>query len=139
MASAQETVARLMARDPVVRSLGLKLVDCGAGRVTLALDVGPEHLNFNGTCHGGIVFTLADTAFGLAANSHGVVSPGIGANIAYHAPAEEGGRLTAEARETARSKRLASYSVEVRREGGGLVASFTGTVYVTADRHDADS
>ncbi|MDP6706363.1 MAG: hotdog fold thioesterase [Alphaproteobacteria bacterium] len=128
-----------MARDPVIDSLELKLVDCDAGQVTLALDVAREHLNFNGTCHGGLVFTLADTAFGLAANSHGIVAPGISANIAYHAPAAAGRRLTAVARETARSKRLASYAVEVRRDDGGLVASFTGTVYITTDRHEADS
>jgi len=138
MPSSTDTVAALFAKDPAVRQLGLELIDSGPGTATLALTVKESHLNFNGTCHGGIVFALADSAFGLAANSHGIVAAGINANIAYHAATRLGDRLIARARETARSNRLASYIVEVLRDESQVVATFSGTVYITADEHDID-
>ena len=138
MPSSNDTVAALFAKDPAVRQLGLELIDSGIGTATLALTVTEGHLNFNGTCHGGIVFALADSAFGLAANSHGTVAAGINANIAYHSATRLGDRLVARARETARSNRLASYIVEVRRNESQVVATFSGTVFITADQHDID-
>ncbi len=133
---AAEIVESLIARDKVARSMGLELVDAGEGRTTIALDIREEHLNFNGTCHGGIIFSVADMAFGLAANSHGAIGPAINANIIYHAAAELADRLTASATETSRSKRLGSYLVEVTRKDGTLVATFTGSVFFTNNRHD---
>lgn len=138
MPPSNDTVAALFAKDPAVRHLGLDLVDSGPGTATLALTITESHLNFNGTCHGGIVFALADSAFGLAANSHGIVAAGINANIAYHAATRLGDRLIARARETARSNRLASYIVEVVRDESQVVATFSGTVFITADKHDTD-
>ncbi len=75
-------------------------------------------------------------AFGLASNSHGVVAAGINANIAYHAATQIGDRLIARAKETARTTRLATYIVEVLRNESQMVATFTGTVYITADQHE---
>lgn len=100
------------------------------------MTVRAEHLNFNGTCHGGAVFALADSAFGLASNSHGAVAAGIEAHIAYHAAAREGDRLLARAIEVSRTPRLATYRIDVLR-GNEPVASFTGTVYVTGRAHGA--
>ena len=89
-----------------------------------------QHLNFNGTCHGGAIFTLADSAFGLASNSHGVIAAGIDAHVAYHRPARLGERLEARAVEASRGSRVATYRVDVVR-GSEPVASFTGTVYLS--------
>ena len=72
------------------------------------------HLNFNGTCHGGALFALADSAFGLASNSHGPVAAGIDAHVAYHRPARLGERLEARATEASRGARVATYRVDVR-------------------------
>jgi LAO/AO transport system ATPase/phenylacetic acid degradation protein PaaD len=130
----------LAARDAFARHCRIELVDAGAGHAEVGMTVGAEHLNFNGTCHGGALFALADTAFGLASNSHGRVAAGIEVHISYHAAAREGERLVARAVEVSRTPRLATYRIEVRRKArgaGDLVASFTGTVYVTGRHHDA--
>ena len=95
------------------------------------MTIGPQHLNFNGTCHGGAVFALADTAFGLASNSHGRIAAGIDAHITYQVAVREGERLLATASEVSRSKKVAVYRVDVKRADGAAISSFTGTVYVT--------
>jgi len=103
----------------------------------VTLDVGDAHLNFNGRCHGGVIFTLADTAFGLASNSHGMIAVGIDAHITYHVAAELGDTLTATAVEVSRARKIAVYRIDVTRADGTLVASFTGTVYVTTRPNEA--
>lgn len=133
---AHARVDRLAARDPFVRSLGIKCVDGGPGRAAVRMRVKPAHLNFNRTCHGGVVFALADTAFGLAANSHGKVAPGIDAHITYLSAVEGGDVLTATATEVSRSRRIAVYRVDVNRADGTLVATFTGTVYIMEKHTD---
>jgi phenylacetic acid degradation protein PaaD len=127
-------VNRLAAGDPFVKSLGIKCVDGGPGRAAVRVRIKPAHMNFNGTCHGGVVFALADTAFGLAANSHGKVAAGIDAHVTYQTAVNAGDILTATATEASRSRRLAVYRVDVTRADGTLVATFTGTVYVL-DKH----
>ena len=134
---AAELVETLFARDGVAKAMGLELLDSGEGRATVALDIREDHLNFNGTCHGGIIFSVADMAFGLAANSHGVVAPAINASIINHASAGDSDRLTASATETSRSKRMASYLVNVVLGDGRKVATFTASVFVTNKPHDA--
>jgi acyl-CoA thioesterase len=85
----------------------------------------------------GAIFALADTAFGLASNSHGILAAGIDAHIAFPAPASTGEVLTATALEVSRSRRLAIYRVEVHAGNGTLVAVFTGTVYITGKSNAA--
>ena len=98
------------------------------------MTVDARHLNFNGGGHGGALFALADSAFGLASNSHGPVASGIAAHITYQAAVGAGETLVARAVEVQRSRRIGVYRIDVVREeaGGGetAVASFTGTVYV---------
>jgi acyl-CoA thioesterase len=132
MAPATADIVRLATRDPFVTAVGVRAVDAGPGHATVALDVGPAHINFNGKCHGGAIFTLADTAFGLASNSHGLIAVGIDAHITYHVAADVGDTLTATAVEISRTRKIAVYRIEVTRGDGALVASFTGTVYVLA-------
>lgn len=126
-----ELVMRLADADPFVRSLGISCCGAGSGSATVAMTLGQQHLNFNGTCHGGVVFSLADTAFGLASNSHGKVAAGIDAHITYQQAARAGDRLLARAIEVSRSRKLAVYRVDVSRPDGCLISSFTGTVYIT--------
>jgi LAO/AO transport system kinase len=123
-------IMRLATRDPFVNSIGIRCVDASPGHATVALDVRDVHINFNGKCHGGAIFTLADTAFGLASNSHGLIAVGIDAHITYHTAVEAGDTLTATAVEVSRTRRIAVYRIEVKRSDGTLVAGFTGTVYV---------
>jgi acyl-CoA thioesterase len=135
-AKAQQRVAHLAAKDRFARAMGVAFVDGGAGHARVAMKVGEQHLNFNGTCHGGAIFALADAAFGLASNSHGVLAAGIDAHITYQAAASLGDELTATAIEVSRSRKLAVYRIDVTRADGTAISSFTGTVYVTARHHE---
>ena len=131
-----DLVMRLAARDAFAATLGIEPVDGGLGRAEVRMRVRPEHLNFNGTCHGGAVFSLADTAFGLASNSHGAIAAGVDAHITYQVAVHVGEVLTATAIEVSRGRKLAVYRVDVENEAGSLVSSFTGTVYVTTKSNE---
>ena len=126
-----DRVLRLAARDPFVRTLGIDCIDGGEGRATTQLRVAAQHVNFNGGCHGGVIFALADSAFGLASNSYGALASGIEAHVGFHVGVREGDVLTARATEISRGNKLATYRVDVIRDDGTLVASFSGTVYVS--------
>jgi LAO/AO transport system kinase len=126
---------RLAAADPLARLLGMHCTDAGPGRAEVRLTIADTHRSFNGSCHGGVVFALADTAFGLASNSHGALAAGIDAHITYQHATQVGDTLIARAAEVSRSRRLAVYRVDVVRGDGQAVSSFTGTVYITAKRH----
>lgn len=129
--AAPTDLGKLARRDRFVTALGIEFIEGGPGRAAIRMEVGDEHLNFMGACHGGAIFALADTAFGLASNYLGIMSVGINAHITYSAPAKKGDVLTATAVELARSKRLATYRIDVARADGETVALFTGTVYIT--------
>lgn len=130
-----ERVRRLAAADPWVQRTGIRCTAAAAGCVEVRLTLTDEHLNFNRSCHGGVIFTLADTAFGLATNSRGVVAAGIDAHITYQLPARAGDTLIARAHEVSRSRRLSVVRVDVAHEDGRAVSSFTGTVFITEQRH----
>lgn len=125
---------RLAERDAHLNNLGISLVQATSDRVVLEMTVVDDHMNFNGTCHGGVLFSFADTAFGLASNARGVIAAAVHADIAFCAPVSSGTRLTAEAVEVSRSRRVGTYRVDVR-SGDRPVATFTGTVHVTERTH----
>lgn len=122
-------------QDGFMAALGADIIDIGPGTATVRMSVGKEHLNFNGSCHGGCIFSLADFAFGVSSNSHGVMAAGIDAHITYQAAAYAGEILTAHSREISRSRKIATYQIEVESETNGLIASFTGTVYIIGKPH----
>jgi len=135
MAEHAALARELHARDALSRHLGIEYLEAGHGHASVCMEVRAEHLNFNGTCHGGAIFTLADTAFGLAANGHGTVAAAIDANLTFNAAVREGERITATATERSRGRRIATYSVDVAREDGVTISVFTGTVYILGDEH----
>jgi len=124
--------AALVARDTFVRDLGIELVEAAGGRAITRVRVEARHLNFNGVCHGGLTFTLADAAFGYACNSHGLMSAGIDVHVMYNTAAREGDVLTATAVEIARSSKIANYRMDVVRTDGTLIAGLSGTAFVTS-------
>ena len=130
----RERIAGLVANDGLCATLGITFRAGGPGRAEVAMTVDARHLNFNGGGHGGAIFALADSAFGLASNSHGPVAAGIDAHITFQAAVSAGDTLVARACEVQRSRRIGVYRIDVVREerGGGetAVSSFTGTVYV---------
>lgn len=123
---ARRSAAAMMARDRLARSLGIELLDAGPGRASVRMRVTELMLNGVGTVHGGAVFTLADVAFGIACNSHGVVTVSRSAEVIHVAAAHAGELLAAEARERSRRGRNGVYDVTVAREDGSVVAEFRG-------------
>ncbi|MDQ6681085.1 MAG: methylmalonyl Co-A mutase-associated GTPase MeaB, partial [Pseudomonadota bacterium] len=127
-------LASFVERDGVCSTFGITLLSGAAGRAEVVMTVDTRHLNFNGACHGGAIFALADTAFGLASNSHGPVAAGIDAHITFQAAVRLGDTLVARAVEVTRSRRLAVYRIDVARPCAGgpetAVSTFTGTVYL---------
>jgi acyl-CoA thioesterase len=128
--SAAQIVAALMPRDAFAKGLGLEVLSAEPGRASVRLRVTAAHLNFYGYCHGGVIFTLADEAFGLASNVYGERAVLLDAQIAYTSAARAGDELTATAGELSRTRRTALYRVEVRNGAGALVGQATGTAYL---------
>ena len=124
----------MYARDAASQALGMALEEVRPGYARLRMTVREDMLNGHGTCHGGIVFALADSAFAFACNSHGVVTVAAGCSIEFLAPAHEGDELVAVAEERTRRGRHGVYDVDVRREGGELVAAFRGRSTATRER-----
>ncbi len=128
----QQQIAGLLERDKFAMDLGIELIDAEPGRVDLRLKVTHKHMNFLAWSHGGVIFSLADTAFGLASNSRDKVSVGIDVHMAYLSGVREGDVIEAHAREISRTRRKAVYRVDVHRPADdAAIAAFTGTVFVT--------
>jgi acyl-CoA thioesterase len=129
----------LYARDQAAQALGIELIEVGLGRARMAMTVRGDMLNGHGVCHGGILFTLADTAFAYACNSAGTPMVAAGAAIEFIAPAAPGERLIAAATETWRSERQGIYDVAVSTESGATRAHFRGrcALFRTAAVHES--
>jgi acyl-CoA thioesterase len=128
-----DPVIAMMAADEASRALGIELVAAGAGHATTRMTVRPDMVNGHAIAHGGLVFTLADTAFACACNSHGPVTVAAGAEIVFVAPARLGDVLTAEAIERTVFGRSGIYDVTVRRDTE-VVAEFRGRSHRLAPR-----
>lgn len=109
-------------------ALGLKTESITPGRARVTGVVKHEYLNFHGIGHGGFIYSLADAAFALASNSHGVQALALATHMEYLQPARAGDQLEALAEEIHLGGRTALYRVEVKCEGK-LIALFTGMVY----------
>jgi acyl-CoA thioesterase len=113
-------------RDPASQALGMTLDAIGPGYARMSMPVRGDMLNGHGTCHGGYIFMLADSAFAFACNSHNFNTVGAGCTIDYLAPAREGALLTAEAVEQALSGKTGVYDVTVSSQDGRKVALLRG-------------
>ena len=112
--------------DEASRALGMTLAEIAPGRATLTMMVTDKMVNGHGLCHGGYIFTLADSAFAFACNTHNQRTVAQNCNITYVAPGRLGDLLTARCREVSRSCRSGIYDVTVTREGGEVIAEFRG-------------
>lgn len=104
----------LLREIPLHATLGLRLVDWSPGRARVALTPAPEHGNLAGSVHGGVLFALADAAFEIACNGYGRLSVALETACHYSSPAPMSEPLVAIAEEVSRSRRVASYRIEVR-------------------------
>ncbi|MHC1788740.1 PaaI family thioesterase [Solidesulfovibrio sp.] len=115
-------------RDAFAKSLGIRLIEARPGYAKAAMDITQNHRNGAGIAHGGAIFSLADLAFAVAANSHGKLSLAVAASIAF-VKAGLGATLFAEAREISLGAKMATYAVTIANDAGDVIASFQGTVY----------
>jgi len=119
---------RFIDEDIFARHVGLNVVDHGPGYTKVTLTIASQHLNSAGILHGGAIFSLADFAFAIAANSRGRLALAINASVSFCKAVSEG-TLVAEAREVALSAKLGTYLIDVRDQDGALIAQMQGTVY----------
>jgi acyl-CoA thioesterase len=117
---------RLAERDLAANALGIVLVEAQAGYARAELKLEPHHGNAHGMCHGGVIFTLADSTFGHACNGHDRKTVASGADIDFLRPGQIGTTLTAEAVETAISGRTGIYDITVRDADNAVVAVMRG-------------
>ncbi len=123
---AQAVVHSLYLADRVSQWLDLEFIEVVPGRVRIAMTVRAEMVNGHGMCHGGIVFSFADSAFAFACNSHGDPMVAAGASIEFLAPTPLGERVTATATEVFRAGRHGIYDVAVTAASGAVLAHFRG-------------
>jgi acyl-CoA thioesterase len=135
-ALAERVVRGMMARDAFSRWLGIEIVEVAPRRSVVRMKVRPEMVNGFGVSHGGIAYSLADSALAFAANTHGSVTVAIDNAIAYPKASETGDTLTATANEDGSTNRLGFFRVTIQNQRGELVATFRGTVYKTHRAHD---
>ncbi len=132
---AEAVVKQMIERDHFSRWLGIEVIEIAPRRSTCRLTVRAEMVNGFGVCHGGVTYSLADSALAFACNTHGRVTMAIENNIGYPAGVAVGDVLTAVATEDSATNRLGFYSVRVTNQGGIVVAIFRGTVYRTHIEH----
>jgi acyl-CoA thioesterase len=125
-----ESVGRAMFdRDVASQALGMQLLAVGPGTATMTMTVRPDMCNGHATCHGGLIFTLADSTFAFACNSYNHNAVALGCTIDFLAPAREGDLLTAHARVRQQGSRAGVYDITVTKQDGSEIALFRGKSY----------
>ena len=120
--------------DRASRSLGIEVLTVGLGTATLAMTVREDMLNGHHICHGGLVTTLADSAFAFACNAYNEVTVASGFDVNLLAAARLGDALTATAREVNKAGRTGVYDINVNNQRGEPVAAFRGRSYTMKGR-----
>jgi acyl-CoA thioesterase len=123
---AQRTAELLFERDQMSRNLGMKIVRVGPGSAIVAMRVRADMLNGQGSCHGGVLFSLADSAFAFACNTYNAVTIAAGATVDFILPARQGDELTAIAKELWRVRRIGLYDVAVMNQRQEQILLFRG-------------
>lgn len=126
---AQQVATSMYARDHAAQAHEIRLLAVDAGYAKMQMPVRKDMVNGHDICHGGLIFTLADTAFAYACNSRNAVTVASGCMIDFVAPAHLGEALIAEAVEVALSGRTGVYDVRIETLDGRLIALFRGNSY----------
>jgi acyl-CoA thioesterase len=125
-ALARAVATHLRSQEGAGAAWGIEIQDAREGYARIAMTIRADMLNGHRTAHGGMIFALADTAFAYACNSRNVSTVAQQASIVFLAPAHEGERLIAEAKEQSLAGRSGVYAVTVRNEKGETIAVFQG-------------
>lgn len=126
-----EDARRIIEDDPYAAHLGAEVTELKPGEAKVRLKLAQHHRNFMGLVHGGVMFSLADVAFGAAANSFGTKAMALSVHIDFLAPPAADDVLTAEVRLVSRAGRMGFYRMEVRDSEDRLIAQCGGWAYHT--------
>lgn len=126
LAVAKACAEAMWANDKASQALGMAIEDVAPGRATLSMDVKAHMVNGHDLCHGGYIFTLADSCFAFACNTYDVVTVAQHCEVTFLNAGKLGDRLTARAQERARKGRSGIYDVTVTRADGTVIAEFRG-------------
>lgn len=125
-ALAERVASRMFAQDRASQRMGMRIVRVAPGEAVLTMTVRDDMVNGHAICHGGFVFTLADSAFAFACNSYNENTVASGCAIEFLAASREGDVLTASARERYLRGRTGVYDIDVANQNGETVALFRG-------------
>jgi acyl-CoA thioesterase len=123
-----KTIEKRFLQDSFPQKLGIQLVEVAPGFAKVRMEMKDDFLNFHGIAHGGIIFTLADTAFGLASNSRGD-AVALQVSINFISAVKPGAVIMATANEEQLTRKTGIYNIIVETSEGDCVALFRGTVY----------
>jgi len=126
---AEQTAAAMFSRDAASRLIGITIVSIRPGYSLLTMKVRPDMVNGHHICHGGYLFTLADSAFAYACNAYNRNTVASACHIDFLTPAREGELLEAECEERSRSGRTGVYDTTIRDHHGKVIALFRGKSY----------
>lgn len=132
---AERVVSGMMARDAFSQWLGIEVLVTKPDESSVRMTIRPEMVNGFGVAHGGVVYSLADSALAFAANTNGNVTVAIDNAITYPAAINVGDVVTATCTKDSTTRRLGFYRVTVTNQAGAIVATFKGTVYRTEKPH----
>ena len=131
---AERVRAGMFAEDRAAQALGMQVTAIGPGHATLTMTVREDMLNGHAICHGGLIATLADTAFAYGCNSYDELTVASGFSIDFVAPGRLGDVLTARCDEVSRAGRTGVYDVTVHNQRGERIAVFRGRSYTAKGR-----
>lgn len=123
------TLQEYFKNDPFANMIGMQLLEAGHGHAKATLHLKPEHQNAAGRTEGGVLFSLADFTLAAAANSHGILSLSLSANITFLKGSGTGDTLFAEAHERHLGRTTGCYQIDVTNQHGELIATFESTVF----------
>jgi acyl-CoA thioesterase len=129
---------KMLAADNASQSLGIKILDVKTGYAQLSMEITAQHVNGHKVAHGGLIFTLADSAFALACNSHNQNALAQHCTITFTAPGQLGDTLMAEAVERHSAGRSGIYDVKVTNQNSDLIAEFRGNSRTIKGQHFPD-
>lgn len=129
--SATDVVAHMMKNDLFSQWLGVEVLEVKDGYSRIKMKVRAEMINGFGIVHGGIAFSVADSAFAFACNNRNVLSVALDTSINFLKPVQVGDELIAEATELHNGKSTGLYSISISNQKGSLVAVFKGTCFRT--------
>lgn len=135
MPTSQQVVSHMMEKDLFSQWLGIEVLDIKDGYSKIRMTVREEMVNGFGIVHGGIAFSLADSAFAFACNNRNVLSVALDTAINFLKPVHVGDILTAEAKEIHNGKSTGLYHISISNQKSHVVATFKGTCFRTDKKH----